>query len=49
MTEKERAARRAGVPEEVIMVLRPEFECDEEVRESAKRAKRSGDKSRWGY
>jgi hypothetical protein len=47
MTQKELAARRQGVPEWVIVALRPLFNCDEEVREGAKRAVEDGVVSRW--
>jgi hypothetical protein len=47
MTQKELVARRQGVPERVIMALRPLFHLVEEVMEGAKRAVEDGDVSRW--
>lgn len=48
MTQKELAARRQGVPEWIIRLLRPEFECGQEVKERAERAVKSGVNGRWG-
>jgi len=49
MTKRELAARRQGVPEWIIEILRPEFECEAEVKEGAKRAVKSGVKGWWGW
>jgi len=42
MTQREWKARQQGVPDWIIRILRPEFECDEEVKEGAKRAVEDG-------